>query len=103
MTRLPLVDYRTMEKVLLFLGFQAVRQKGSHVFYRHPDGRTTTVPHHPGRSLARLIPQEAAFMYDVVHLNPAGSQLAARIISEKLLPRLGNARGQLKEREIEME
>jgi len=53
--------------------------------------------------LARLIPQEAAFMYDVVHLNPAGSQLAARIISEKLLPRLGNARGQLKEREIEME
>jgi lysophospholipase L1-like esterase len=44
--------------------------------------------------LARLIPPEAAFMYDVVHLNPAGSQLAARIISEKLQPRLGNARGQ---------
>ncbi|MBP7962729.1 MAG: type II toxin-antitoxin system HicA family toxin [Caldilineaceae bacterium] len=25
------------------LGFVAVRQRGSHVFYRHPDGRTTTV------------------------------------------------------------
>jgi predicted RNA binding protein YcfA (HicA-like mRNA interferase family) len=30
------------------LGFDAVRQKGSHVFYRHPGGRTTTVPHHDG-------------------------------------------------------
>jgi hypothetical protein len=27
-----------MEQVLLRLGFQAVRQKGSHVFYRHSDG-----------------------------------------------------------------
>lgn len=58
MTRLPLVDCRTMEKVLRFLGFQAVRQKGSHVFYRHPDGRTTTVPHHPGRNLARPLTRE---------------------------------------------
>jgi predicted RNA binding protein YcfA (HicA-like mRNA interferase family) len=58
MTRLPLVDCRTMEKILLLLGFQAVRQKGSHVFYRHPDGRTTTVPHHPGRSLARPLTRE---------------------------------------------
>jgi len=30
-----------------------VRQKGSHTFYRHDDGRTTTVPHHPGRDLSR--------------------------------------------------
>jgi len=57
-TRLPLVDCRTMEKVLLGLGFQPVRQKGSHVFYRHPDGRTTTVPHHPGRNLARPLIRE---------------------------------------------
>ena len=42
-----------MERVLRRLGFQAVRQRGSHVFYRHPDGRTTTVPHHRGRDLAR--------------------------------------------------
>jgi len=52
MTRLPVVDFPRMEKLLLSLGFQAVRQKGSHVFYRHPDGRTT-VPNHPGRDLAR--------------------------------------------------
>jgi len=47
-----------MEKVLLSLGFQSVRQKGSHVFYRHPDGRTTTVPNHPGRDLARPLIRE---------------------------------------------
>ena len=53
MTRLPIVDAKTMEKAVLRLGFSAVRQKGSHVFYRHPDGRTTTIPHHAGRDLAR--------------------------------------------------
>jgi len=58
MTRLPIVDFPRMEKVLLSLGFQSVRQKGSHVFYRHPDGRTTTVPNHPGRDLARPLIRE---------------------------------------------
>ena len=36
--------------------------------------------------LARLIPQESQYMYDVVHLNTAGSKLAARLISERLQP-----------------
>ena len=58
MTRLPIVDFSRMEKVLLSLGFQPVRQKGSHVFYRHPDGRTTTIPNHPGRDLARPLIRE---------------------------------------------
>jgi predicted RNA binding protein YcfA (HicA-like mRNA interferase family) len=46
-SRLPIVDCKKMEKVLLRLGFSIVRQKGSHVFYRHSDGRTTTVPARP--------------------------------------------------------
>jgi len=58
LSRLPIVDYRTMEKVLVALGFQITRQKGSHVFFRHPDGRTTTVPSHPGRDLARPLIRE---------------------------------------------
>ena len=58
MTRLPIIDFKTMERVLLRLGFRAIRQKGSHVFYRHPDGRTTTVPNHPGRDLARPLVRE---------------------------------------------
>jgi predicted RNA binding protein YcfA (HicA-like mRNA interferase family) len=58
LSRLPIVDYRTMEKVLVARGFQITRQKGSHVFFRHPDGRTTTVPSHPGRDLARPLIRE---------------------------------------------
>ncbi len=52
MSRLPVVRFKERE-VLMALGFQVVRQKGSHVFYRHPDGRTTTVPNHAARDLAR--------------------------------------------------
>ncbi len=52
MSKLPIVDARTMDRILRTLGFTPVRQKGSHAFYRHPDGRTTTVPHHSGRDLA---------------------------------------------------
>jgi predicted RNA binding protein YcfA (HicA-like mRNA interferase family) len=53
MTHLPIVDFKTMEKVLFQLGFHNTRSKGSHFFYRHPDGRTTTLPNHPGRDLSR--------------------------------------------------
>ncbi|MBI4685062.1 MAG: type II toxin-antitoxin system HicA family toxin [Nitrospirae bacterium] len=37
MSRLKLIDAQTMEKLLLRVGFRRVRQKGSHVFYRHPE------------------------------------------------------------------
>lgn len=30
------------------MGFYFVRQKGSHAMYRHADGRSTSVPDHPG-------------------------------------------------------
>jgi len=67
LSRLPIVDYRTMGKVLVALGFQLTRQKGSHVFFRHPDGRTTTVPNHKGRDLARPLIREILREID---LNP---------------------------------
>ena len=57
-SRLPIIDFKTMEKLLLRLGFAPTRQKGSHVFYRHSDGRTTTVPNHQGRDLARPLIRE---------------------------------------------
>ncbi len=50
MTRLPIVGFKIVDKILRELGFERVRQKGSHVFYRHPDGRTTTVPDHAGET-----------------------------------------------------
>jgi len=37
--------------VLEDMGFSVLRQAGSHVFMKHADGRTTTVPNHPGKNL----------------------------------------------------
>lgn len=34
-------------------GFVKVRQKGSHIFFRHKDGRTATVPYHKGELIGR--------------------------------------------------
>ena len=58
MSRLRLIDAPRMERLLVRLGFEKVRQKGSHAFYRHPDGRVTTVPHHQGKMLARTLIRE---------------------------------------------
>jgi len=53
MTKLKLLKATELERLLFRLGFVKVRQKGSHAFYRHEDGRTTTVPHHSGEDLPR--------------------------------------------------
>jgi len=58
LSRLKLINAKRMEKLLLRLGFERVRQKGSHAFYRHPDGRVTTVPHHKAKLLARPLIRE---------------------------------------------
>jgi predicted RNA binding protein YcfA (HicA-like mRNA interferase family) len=33
-------------KTLKKMGFEKIRQKGDHLFLKHPDGRTTTLPLH---------------------------------------------------------
>jgi len=58
MSRLTLTNAATLEKILILLGFILVRQKGSHRFYRHPDGRYTTIPHHGKMDLARPLIHE---------------------------------------------
>ena len=58
MIRLPTINFTIMNMLLLNLGFVQIRQKGSHVFYRHHDGKTTTVPNHSGRDLARPLLRE---------------------------------------------
>jgi len=58
LSKLPLIDAERVEKLLLLLGFNRVRQKGSHAFYRHPDGRATSIPHHGARVLARPLIRE---------------------------------------------
>ena len=40
-------------KALHRLGFEKIRQKGSHIFFRHMDGRTTVVAYHKGEDIPR--------------------------------------------------
>jgi predicted RNA binding protein YcfA (HicA-like mRNA interferase family) len=53
MPRMPTVTSARMIDFLKSLGFKQSRQKGSHKFFRHPDGRTATVPFHKGEDLGR--------------------------------------------------
>ena len=51
--RIPMLKARDIMRVLRFLGFLDVRQSGSHIFFEHPDGRTTLVPKHGGEDIGR--------------------------------------------------
>jgi predicted RNA binding protein YcfA (HicA-like mRNA interferase family) len=55
LSRLHPVQARQVVRFLESLGFVQSRQKGSHRFFRHPDGRTATVPEHKGEDLGRGI------------------------------------------------
>jgi predicted RNA binding protein YcfA (HicA-like mRNA interferase family) len=48
----PVLKPAEVCRILERLGFVPVRQRGSHVQYRHTDGRGTTVPLHKGRDIA---------------------------------------------------
>ncbi len=51
--KLPLMKAKDIAKILEKLGFEFKRQKGSHMFFEHPDGRTTVVPNHPTEHVDR--------------------------------------------------
>lgn len=57
-TKIPIVSVKILEKILFLLGFLVKRQSGSHVFYRHPDGRYTTLPHHGNQDLGRPLTRQ---------------------------------------------
>lgn len=63
MTRLPSLTGEQIVKALGKAGFQVLRQRGSHIYLKHPDGRATVVPVHKGepvgRGLLRKIMQDA--------------------------------------------
>lgn len=40
-------------RVLRRLGFELIRQEGSHAIYRHSDGRWATVPIHQGKDIGK--------------------------------------------------
>jgi predicted RNA binding protein YcfA (HicA-like mRNA interferase family) len=51
--RLPSVTARQIIRVLEAVGFEQIRQSGSHATFRHPDGRWTIVSIHPGKTIPR--------------------------------------------------
>lgn len=46
MPKLVPIKPKKFIKILFTLGFKQRDAEGSHVFFRHPDGRTTVVPVH---------------------------------------------------------
>lgn len=52
MGSLPVLKPTEVCRRLESLGFVNVRQRGSHIQFRHFDGRCTTVPMHKGRDIA---------------------------------------------------
>ena len=53
MAKLPILRVNEFIRALEGAGFQSIRQRGSHVRMKHPDGRIVTVPVHPGQDIGR--------------------------------------------------
>ena len=60
MGSIPVLKPSDVVALLVNLGFQEVRQRGSHRQYRHPDGRGTTVPFHAGRDISPTLLRKIA-------------------------------------------
>ena len=60
MAKPPVLKARAVAGILERLGFVEVRRRGSHRQYRHPDGRGTTIPFHPGRDVSPLLLRQIA-------------------------------------------
>lgn len=55
MTRMPTINAKLMIEFLNFHGFIMSRQRGSHKFFKHHDGKTAIMPDHKGEDLGRGI------------------------------------------------
>lgn len=60
MGHLPTLKPREVIALLEALGFAEVRQRGTHKQFRHPDGRSTTVPFHAGRDISPILLRQIA-------------------------------------------
>lgn len=51
--KLPLLSAEEIIRILRKMGFEEIRQRGSHKYFKHADGRATVVPVHPGKDVSR--------------------------------------------------
>ena len=49
------ISPKKLEKKLIRQGFMPTRHKGSHRFYRHPDGRRTSIPFHGNQKIGPVL------------------------------------------------
>ena len=67
MTNFPTLKPRKLIKILKLLGFIQIRQESSHIFFKHPDGRTTVVPVHQGKDIGRGLLRS---ILNDIHISP---------------------------------
>ena len=53
MPKLVPISGKKLCKMIEKLGFIPIQGKGSHIRFKHPDGRATVVPVHHGRDIGR--------------------------------------------------
>ena len=51
MARLPKLTGKELGRIVEKLGFVYSHTTGSHMVYKHEDGRKTTIPHHSGEEI----------------------------------------------------
>jgi len=49
--KLPRLSGKELAKIVEKFGFAYGHTTGSHIVYKHPDGRTTVIPHHAGEEI----------------------------------------------------
>jgi predicted RNA binding protein YcfA (HicA-like mRNA interferase family) len=52
MTKLPPLKAKEISRGFLILGFEKVRQKGSHALFHHADCRRAPIPIHPSKTIS---------------------------------------------------
>ncbi len=58
MSKLPQISGKELCKILEKLRFEKIQGKGSHVRFKHPDGRRTVVPIHGNEKIGRGLLRE---------------------------------------------
>ncbi|MEK7575844.1 MAG: type II toxin-antitoxin system HicA family toxin [Patescibacteria group bacterium] len=65
--KLPALKAKDLIRILKKLGFYETRQKGSHICFKHSDGRFTLVPYHGNEDIDRGLLRQILREINVSH------------------------------------
>jgi predicted RNA binding protein YcfA (HicA-like mRNA interferase family) len=69
MTKLPALKSREVVKGLKALGFEKVRQKGSHAIFHHKDCRRAPIPIHPAKTVSPYLLSDILKQLEIVEVD----------------------------------